>query len=102
MPRALRTTNRRTSGRRFRYWEMAASFVLRGAVDSDLYFDSNGEGLFIYAKFRHFADDYQKATGFPFMRQTATLLERFPAAKERFDRISAIIEARAAAATAKA
>src|SRR6266702_4584435 len=26
------------------YWEMAASFVLRGAVDPDLFLDSNGEG----------------------------------------------------------
>ena len=47
------------------YWEMAASFVLRGAVDPDLYFDSNGEGLFLYAKYFPFAADYEKATGFP-------------------------------------
>src|SRR5450631_3648884 len=36
------------------YWEMAATFVLRGAVDPDLFLDSNGEGILIYAKFHHF------------------------------------------------
>ncbi len=35
------------------YWEMAASLVLRGAVDADLFLDTNGEGLFLYAKFHH-------------------------------------------------
>jgi len=35
------------------YWEMAASLVLRGAVDADLFLDSQGEGLFLYAKFHH-------------------------------------------------
>src|ERR1035441_3059866 len=34
------------------YWEMAASFVLQGAVDPDLFLDSNGEGILLYAKFR--------------------------------------------------
>ncbi len=80
------------------YWELAASVVLRGAVDSDLYFDSNGEGLFLYAKFRPFAGEYQKRTGFPLMKQTGMLLERFPAAKERFDRIVAVVAAREAKA----
>lgn len=32
------------------YWEMAASFVLRGAVHEDLFFDSCGEMWFTLAK----------------------------------------------------
>ncbi|MEO6966598.1 MAG: hypothetical protein ABI076_11995, partial [Acidobacteriaceae bacterium] len=31
------------------YWEMAASLVLHGTVNSDLFLDSNGEGIFIFA-----------------------------------------------------
>ena len=33
------------------YWEMAASLVIHGAVKSDLYLDSNGEGILVFAKF---------------------------------------------------
>lgn len=32
------------------YWDMAASFVLRGAVHEDLFFDSCGEMWFTFAK----------------------------------------------------
>jgi hypothetical protein len=63
------------------YWEMAASFVLRGAVDPDLYFDSNGEGILLYAKFHHFHAETEKESGNPFMRQTAALIAKYPAAR---------------------
>ena len=69
------------------YWEMAASLVLRGALDADLFLDSNTEGLMLLAKFDHFRDDYQKSIGQPFMPRTAELVEKYPAARERFDRI---------------
>src|SRR6185312_11563305 len=36
------------------YWEMAASLVVCGALDADLYLDSNAEGILLYAKFHHF------------------------------------------------
>jgi hypothetical protein len=36
------------------YWEMAASFVVRGAVNVELFSDSAGELFFLYAKFRPF------------------------------------------------
>lgn len=32
------------------YWEMVASFVNRGLIDEDLFFDTNGEGLVIWNK----------------------------------------------------
>ena len=43
------------------YWEMAASLVLRGAVDPDLFLDSNGEGILVYAKFHHFHAETEKS-----------------------------------------
>jgi beta-xylosidase len=67
------------------YWEMAASFVLQGAVDPDLFFDSNGEGLLLYAKYHHFHAETEKESGNPFMRQTAALIAKYPAAKERYE-----------------
>jgi hypothetical protein len=36
------------------YWEMAASFVARGALNVELFSDSAGELFFLYAKFRPF------------------------------------------------
>jgi hypothetical protein len=67
------------------YWEMAASLVLRGAVDADLFLDTNAEGILLYAKFHHFHAETEKQSGNPFMKQTATLIERFPAARERYE-----------------
>jgi hypothetical protein len=34
------------------YWEMAAAFVLHGALNADLFIDCNSEPFFIYAKFQ--------------------------------------------------
>ena len=63
------------------YWEMAATFVLRGAVDADLFLDSNGEGVLLYAKFHHWHAETEKLSGNPFMRNTAKLIEQYPAAR---------------------
>ena len=63
------------------YWEMAASLVLRGAIDPALFLDSNGEGIVLYAKFHHFHAETEKESGNPFMRNTAAMIEKFPAAQ---------------------
>jgi hypothetical protein len=67
------------------YWEMTASLVLRGALDADLFLDSNGEGILLYAKFHHFHAETEKQSGNPFMGQTAALIEKYPAAKTLYD-----------------
>jgi hypothetical protein len=63
------------------YWEMAASFVLRDALDPELFCDSAAEGILLYAKFHHFHAVTEKESGNPFMRHTAQLIERYPAAQ---------------------
>ncbi len=67
------------------YWEMAASFVLRGAVDADLFLDSSAEGILIYAKFHHFHAETEKQSGNPFMGKTAELIAKYPAAKALYE-----------------
>jgi hypothetical protein len=67
------------------FWEMAASLVLRGALDADLFLDSNLEGILIYAKFHHFHAETEKESGNPFMGQTAALIAKYPAAKARYE-----------------
>jgi hypothetical protein len=64
------------------YWEMASSLVLRGALDADLFFDSNGEGVLIYAKYHHFHEETEKQSGNPFMRNTAALIAKYPVAQK--------------------
>ena len=76
------------------YWEMAASLVLRGAVDADLFLDSQGEGIFLYAKFHHWHAETEKESGNIFMKNTATLIEKYPAAKAAYDAILKNLQSR--------
>jgi hypothetical protein len=76
------------------YWEMAASLVLRGAVDPDLFLDTNGEGLFLYAKFHHWHAETEKETGNVFMKNTAALIAQFPAAKAIYEAVLKGLQAR--------
>jgi hypothetical protein len=74
------------------YWEMAASLVLHEALDADLFLESNGEGILLYAKFHHFHVETEKQSGNPFMKQTALMIEKYPSARalhERFVKIFA-------------
>lgn len=75
------------------YWEMAAAFVLHGALDADLFLDTNGEPFFYYAKFTPFFEDYRKALGQPFMPKLAKLIEKYPAMQERYAGMLARVEA---------
>ena len=67
------------------FWEMAASLVLRVAIDPDLFFDSGGEGILIYAKFHHWHAETEKQSGNPFMGKTAELIAKYPSAQARHE-----------------
>ena len=67
------------------YWEMAAAMVLRGALDADLFLDTNGEGILLYAKFHHFHAETEKQSGNRFMKHTATMIDTYPAAKALYE-----------------
>lgn len=67
------------------YWEMAHALVLHGAIDADLFLDTTGEGILVYAKFHHFHVETEKQSGNPFMRNTAALIARYPAAQKLHD-----------------
>jgi hypothetical protein len=76
------------------YWEMAASLVLRGAVDPDLFLDSQGEGIFLYAKFHHWHAVTEKESGNIFMKNTAALIEKYPGAKAAYEAILKSLQSR--------
>src|ERR1700730_8808259 len=56
------------------YWEMAASFVVRGALDAGLFLDSSVEGILLYAKCHYIHAETEKQSGNPFMGKTAELI----------------------------
>jgi hypothetical protein len=47
------------------YWDMAASFVLRGVVNEDLFFDSGGELWFVLAKLQPFLKELRLKANLP-------------------------------------
>lgn len=66
------------------YWDMAAAFVNRGALDAELFADCCPEALFYYAKFSHLHQAYQEAMGQPFMRQVGAAIETHPVIQARY------------------
>jgi hypothetical protein len=47
------------------YWDMAASFVLRGALNEDLFFDSGNEMWFTFAKLAPFIKEVRQKANIP-------------------------------------
>ena len=39
------------------YWDMAASFVNHGAIDADMFYETNGEYMGVFAKIEPFLED---------------------------------------------
>jgi hypothetical protein len=61
------------------YWEMAAAFVLHGAVCADLFFDCNQENMLLLAKYEHILDEVRQRSP-RFMIKTSELVKHYPAA----------------------
>jgi len=84
------------------YWDMAASLVNRGAIDEDMFNDSNGEIVFVYSKIAAFIPQLREAFGLPEMLQNMEkLVKRIPNIDEkiaqmnaRMKQFSALIEER--------
>ena len=75
------------------YWEMAATLVLHGTLDAELFLDTNGENFFHYAKVSPYFEEYAKATGQPFMPKLTKLIEINPAYQQRYTMMLARMEA---------
>ena len=77
------------------YWEMAAALVLAGALDRVLFLESNGENLFILAKFGRFNEEYARASGTNgFMPKMAALVSEYEPARKRVESLRAALEER--------
>ena len=47
------------------YWDMAATFVVRDAIDSDMFHETAGEHIGVFAKIQPFLDDLRKEWEMP-------------------------------------
>lgn len=65
------------------YWDMAASFVLNGAIDEKMFNDANGEQVVVFAKLEPFLAEYRKRTGNPtYLSSLETIVLKRPGAME--------------------
>ena len=84
------------------YWDMAASFVLNGAIDEQMFNDANGEQLGVFAKMEPFLTDYRARSGSPkYLSQLEQVVMRRPGAQEQLASIREWFKQRAAAAATK-
>ena len=61
------------------YWEMAAAMVNNGAIDEQLFNETNGEHLFVYSKIEPVIEEVRTMFGNPnFLRNLETLVKRIP------------------------
>lgn len=84
------------------YWEMAASLVLRGALNEDLFFDSNGEMWFTYSKVSAFLPELRKKLNMPqLMVRVEKLATKSKAGRDRLANLHARMEGLRKAMAAK-
>lgn len=65
------------------YWEMAASFVVRGALNRELFLENAGEMLNLYAKLKPLLAELRKTVGTPILSNLEQVVESSDKAKER-------------------
>ncbi len=83
------------------YWDMAAAMVNNGAIDEQLFNETNGEHLFVYAKIEPVIEEVRALFGNPeFLRNLETLVKRIPDSEAKIlamrERMKKFAEMRAA------
>ena len=90
------------------YWEMAAAMVNQGAIDEELFNETNGEHIFVYAKIEPVLEGIRELFGTPdFLSNLESVVKRIPNSEEKIasmrERMKSFAEMRAErAAKAKA
>jgi len=81
------------------YWDMAASFVLRGALNEELFVDNSGEMFFVLGKLHPFLKEIREKTNTPYLQRVEKVATRSKEARERLQMMVKRAEARRAAVT---
>jgi hypothetical protein len=82
------------------YWDMAAGFVNHGAIDEEMFLDSNGECIVVFSKVEPFIEELRQILGSQkYLKNLETLIMKMPDAKEmlaaRREQMKRWMEARA-------
>ena len=76
------------------YWEMVAAIVNRGLIDEDLFFDTQGEGLFIWTRVRDLVPEGRKRFRPTWLWNLERMARRHQAWRERtYPTAARVIEA---------
>ena len=85
------------------YWEMAASFVVNGAIDTAMFDQANGEHVFVFAKFEPILADLRAAMGPGYFKNLEHVCLNAPVGIERVratqERLRGMMAAQAATAS---
>jgi len=65
------------------YWDMAAALVNNGAINPQLFNDTNGEQFLVFGKLEPFLKDIRAAFGPQFAMQLEKLIDATPGGRER-------------------
>jgi len=66
------------------YWDMAAALVNSGAIDEELFNETNGEHLFVYSKIEPVIEEIRTMFENPdFLRNLETLVKRIPDSEKK-------------------
>ena len=64
------------------YWDMAASFVVHGAIDPDMFRAVSGEMLAVYCKVEHMIDELREVQNPSLYRNIEQVVADWPGAEE--------------------
>ena len=82
----------------FGYWEMAASFVVKGAIDPVMFDEANGEHIGVFAKIEPFLPQFRAMFNLPgFLKNLEKVCYEMPGPAERVGAARARAQAMAAA-----
>jgi hypothetical protein len=66
------------------YWDMACALVNSGAIDEELFNQTNGEHIFVYMKMEPVIEDVRKMFDNPeFLKNLETVVKRIPGIEEK-------------------
>lgn len=75
------------------YWDMAAALVNHGAIDAEMFADTAGEHLIIYAKIQPFLEEFREKINNPkAFGNLEKVILNMPDGKERVERTQAMLK----------
>jgi hypothetical protein len=74
------------------YWDMAASFVVQGILNPDLFVESGGEMLFVWAKLEQFIPQLRQGFSPQYLANIEKAVGILPGAADRLKAIRATID----------